>query len=119
MKSIIAILNSDDGMEKSETLIVDESLLNSQNNCKKNEAIFFFINLLIEKQYNTATLENSLAISNEVKHTLSTHLSMPFLSIYLSKTKPHVLTKPCILMFIPALFISDEQLQTINNTVCH
>ena len=56
-------------------------------------------------QNGTALPENILAVSYEVKHTLTRDPAIPLLGIYPREMKTYIHTKSCTQMFIVTLFI--------------
>ena len=61
-----------------------------------------FHKVLTAMKNGTTTLQNSLAISYHLKHTLTIHCSSP---TYPEEMKTYVYTKTCIHMFIATLLI--------------
>ena len=56
-------------------------------------------------QIGTATLEDSLAISNNTKHTLSNDPAISLFSVYPKELKTYIKAKTCAQMFIAALLV--------------
>lgn len=61
--------------------------------------------LLVETQNGAITLENSLAVSYTIKHTLTIQPCNLLLGIYPGEIKTNDHTKTCTQMFLGALFI--------------
>ena len=64
------------------------------------------LNSLLEMPNDSATLENSSAVSYKIKHTPTPYYpTITFLGIYPEEVKNYIDTKTCTQMFIAALLI--------------